>query len=52
MPEIEIEIDNGSGSEQKIVFGIPLDQLTDEFVKNYTMYNTVDELLKNYKDKQ
>ena len=50
--EIEIEIDNGSGSEQKIVFGIPLDQLTDEFVKNYTMYNTVDELLKNYKDKQ
>ena len=44
--EIEIEIDNGSGSEQKIVFGIPLDQLTDEFVQNYTMYGTVDELLK------
>lgn len=48
--EIKVEIDDGSG--QKIAFGIPLDQLTDEFVKKYTPYTTVDELLKNYKDKQ
>ena len=44
--KINVEIDNGSDSGQKIVFGIPLDQLTDEFVQNYTMYGTVDELLK------
>ena len=48
--EIAVKIDNGS--EQKIVFGIPLNELTDEFVQKYTSYKTVDELLKNYKDKQ
>lgn len=41
--EIKVEINNGSG--QKIVFGIPLDELTDEIVKNYTGYETVDALL-------
>jgi hypothetical protein len=41
--EITVKIDNGS--EQKIVFGIPLNELTDEFVQKYTSYKTVDELL-------
>jgi hypothetical protein len=48
--EVKVEIDNGRG--EKIAFGIPLDQLTDEFVKKYTPYATLDELLKNYKDKK
>ena len=48
--EVKVEIDKGSG--EKIAFGIPLDQLTDEFVKKYTPYATLDELLKNYKDKK
>lgn len=48
--EIKIEIDNGSG--QKIIFGIPLDQLTDEFVKNHTGHETVADLLKSLNNKK
>jgi hypothetical protein len=43
--EIKVEIDNGS--EPKIVFGLPLNELTDEFVNNHTNYKTVDELLES-----
>jgi hypothetical protein len=48
--EIKVEINNGS--EQKIVFGIPLNELTDEFVKNYTTYATVDQLLQSLNAKK
>jgi hypothetical protein len=41
--EINVEINNGGG--QKIVFGIPLDELTNEFVQQHTEYKTVAELL-------
>jgi hypothetical protein len=48
--EIKVEINNGSG--QKIVFGIPLDELTDEFVAKHTNYKTVDELLESLNNKK
>jgi hypothetical protein len=47
--EVKVEIDNDGG--QKIIFGIPLDELTDEFVKNYTTYGSVDELIASLKNK-
>lgn len=48
--EVRVEIDNGSG--QKIAFGIPLDQLTDDFVKKHTPYATLDELLESLNNKK
>jgi hypothetical protein len=48
--EIKVEINNGSG--QKIVFGIPLDELTDDFVAKHTNYKTVDELLESLNNKK